>query len=363
MPNKLIPLLLTVCMLFCLSACGLTATNSNTTDTPTELNADTAQDNDQITTTTSENEEVLSDAGNTKEDNIIQTKELESQRDTDKIASSKPKKKKKFSVAKENDNTTQQTQINQSKTSSAAKKNAHIHSYSNATCTSPKKCSCGATAGIALGHQFTSATCTSPQICSRCGITKGKVLGHKYSAANCNSPKTCKRCGKTIGSALGHNYENDKCSRCGKVDPDSLPVKLNDLYLVDSSFGNSWNKYEYRSGAFTDSFGNVYDGAHCYIGVLNDGQYSTHNLNGKYKNFKGSIVAMPNTSTAGTYTIGVYVDGVLKYSKSKFGKTTGKVDFSIDVKNGKLLTIKACQDSGMGDSNMDVAVVNAQLTK
>ena len=328
MSKKLISLLLALCMLFCLSACGATETSGNVNNTPSESQTDTTQDTDE-NTLSAENSEVSS---NTEEIN-------------------------------ENDTTQTQTQTNQSKPTSTTNQPTHTHSYSNATCTSPKKCSCGATAGTTLGHQFSSATCTSPKICSRCGITSGNALGHSYSAANCNSPKTCTRCGQTSGSALGHNYVNNKCSRCGKVDPDSLPVRLNDLHLIDSSFGNTWHKYEYKNSAFTDSFGNVYDGAHCYIGVLNEGQYSTHNLNGKYLNFTGSIVAMPNTSTAGTYSISIYVDGVLKYSKSQFSKTTGKTDFSINVKGGSALTIKVCMDSGNGDSNMNVAIVNAQLTK
>ncbi|MBQ5321127.1 MAG: NPCBM/NEW2 domain-containing protein [Oscillospiraceae bacterium] len=322
MSKKLISLLLAVCMLFCLCACGTTETSGNVNNTLSESQTDTVKDNEK-------NSQVSTNTENPNENDTTQT----------------------------------QTLVNESKPTSTTNQPTHTHNYSNATCTSPKKCSCGVTAGTALGHQFSSATCTSPKICSRCGTTNGNALGHNYSAANCNSPKTCTRCGQTEGSALGHNYVNNKCSRCGKVDPNSLPVRLNDLYLIDSSFGNSWHKYEYNNSTFTDSFGNFYDGAHCYIGVLNEGQYSTHNLNGQYSNFTGSIVAMPNTSTAGTYSISIYVDGVLKYSKSNFSKTTGKVDFSVDVKGGKTLTIKACMDSGNGDSNMNVAVVNAQLTK
>lgn len=36
----------------------------------------------------------------------------------------------------------------------------HKHSYSAATCTEPKKCSCGATEGKALGHKYSNGTCT-----------------------------------------------------------------------------------------------------------------------------------------------------------------------------------------------------------
>lgn len=337
MSKKLISLLIAVCILFCLPACGTTETGKNANNTPSESKTDTTQNTDKSTLTGPENNEI-----STKPENNGESTNTESSKESNTAPTQAPQ--------------------NQTKPANSANQPVHTHSYSNATCTSPKKCSCGATAGTALGHQFSSATCTSPQICSRCGATSGNSLGHSYSAADCSSPKTCTRCGQTSGSALGHNYVNNKCSRCGKVDPDSLPVRLNSLYLIDRSFGNSWHKYEYTNSAFTDSFGNVYDGAHCYIGVTSE-QYSTHNLDEQFSNFTGSIVATPRTSTAGTYSISIYVDGVLKYSKAKFSKTTGKVDFSVDVKGGRTLTIKACMDSGHGDLNMDIAVVNAQLTK
>ena len=52
----------------------------------------------------------------------------------------------------------------------------HTHSYSNATCTAPAKCSCGATEGEALGHSFNNGSCT------RCGFVKFETL--KFSGSN-----------------------------------------------------------------------------------------------------------------------------------------------------------------------------------
>ena len=260
-----------------------------------------------------------------------------------------------------NESTQTQTQTNQSKPTSTTNQPIHTHSYSNATCTSPKKCSCGATAGTALGHQFSTATCTSPKICSRCGTTSGNALGHSYSAANCNSPKTCTRCGQTEGSALGHNYVNNKCSRCGKVDPDSLPVGLESVHLIDS------HKYQYKTGTFTDSFGNIYNGVH-YITDLYENcngrePHATFNINGKYSTFSGSIVAATITEPEFTYYINIYVDNVLKFSKKGFSKTSGKVDFKIDIKNASTLKITAGIEQTMGDWHQEIGIVNAQLIK
>lgn len=212
---------------------------------------------------------------------------------------------------------------------------SHTHSFSAATCTQAKTCSCGATSGTALGHNFSSATCTSPKKCSRCGATSG--------------------------SALGHNYVNNKCSRCGKIDPNSLPVGLHKLYVIDSKH------YTYKTGTFTDSFGNTYNGVHLFEDLYesNNGRepHAIFNLNGNYKRFTGSIVATPQTSTNKTYYIHIYVDDVLVFSKSGYTKTTGKIDFSIDVTNGEKLSICMGHENVGGDYNEDIAIVNAQLTK
>lgn len=313
MSKKLISLLLAVCMLFCLSACGTTQTDSNPTNTPSE--SQTESENNNVST----NDEISTN----------------------------------------NDTTQEQKPSNQSKPTSTTNQTTHTHSYSNATCTSPKKCSCGATAGTALGHQFSSATCTSPKICSRCGTTSGNALGHSYSAANCNSPKTCTRCGQTSGGALGHNYVNNKCSRCGKVDPDSLPVGLDKLVVIDCK-SDFVSRYKYDKGALTDSFGRNYMGYH-YFPAWPD-MYAIYHLDSKYSKLSLDIVATDSMESGAEATIGIYVDDVLKYSKSNFLRTTGKVHVDLDVKNGEKLEIKVTSTSN-GDKCARVAIVNAQLTK
>lgn len=140
---------------------------------------------------------------------------------TDNSSSPKNNNQSSDAISQENENhLTNENKISkQAKPESTENRTTHTHDYFDATCTCPKMCSCGATAGTALGHQFSSATCTSPKICSRCGTTSGNVLGHSYSSANCNSPKTCTRCGQTEGSELGHSYSDKYCSRCGTRNP------------------------------------------------------------------------------------------------------------------------------------------------
>ena len=95
----------------------------------------------------------------------------------------------------------------------------HTHSFSDATCTVPAKCACGATKGKALGHNWKEATCKSPKTCARCGATEGKALGHNWKEATCQEPKTCTRCGETSGDKAKHSPDpsTGKCTLCGKL--------------------------------------------------------------------------------------------------------------------------------------------------
>lgn len=319
MLKKLTSLLLAVCMLFCLSACGKTETSSNpTTNTLSESQTDTVEDNDE-NTFNKQNSQVTS---NTEETN-------------------------------ENESTQTQTQTNQSKPTNTTNQPTHTHSYSNATCTSPKKCSCGATAGTALGHQFSSATCTSPQICSRCGTTSGKALGHSYSAANCNSPKTCARCGQTSGSALGHNYVNNKCSRCGKVDPDSLPVSLETLPVIDK------DDYWFSTDLLTDTYGNSYTTAHRFNGR---NSYAIFNINNQYSKFTAKIVLANTVASNHKSTVNIYADNNLIYTVSDISKTTSAKSVNVNISNASTLKIEVISSSDWVHLER-CCIVNAQLTK
>ena len=93
------------------------------------------------------------------------------------------------------------------------------HSWSDATCTTPKTCSvCKVTEGNALGHKYnavvTKPTCTeggyTTYTCPACNDTyvdnRVGATGHSWSDATCTIPKTCSVCKVTEGSALGHKY-------------------------------------------------------------------------------------------------------------------------------------------------------------
>ena len=95
----------------------------------------------------------------------------------------------------------------------AAKTPAHEHSWSDATCTTPKTCTtCGVTEGEANGHNWADATCTAPKTCTTCGATEGEANGHAWADADCDTPKTCTTCGATEGEANGHAWADATCT-------------------------------------------------------------------------------------------------------------------------------------------------------
>ena len=136
--------------------------------------------------------------------------------------------------------------------------NALGHSWTDATCTTPKTCSiCKTTEGTAKGHSyvatviaptctekgytsytcacgdtytsdevpaldhdFSVATCTDPQICKRegCGRLGERALGHDWVEATATTQKYCKRegCGKTHCEVNGHDFDAASCDEAGK---------------------------------------------------------------------------------------------------------------------------------------------------
>ena len=120
----------------------------------------------------------------------------------------------------------------------------HKHVWSDATCTVPKTCLCGATTGTALGHnldagtQTTAPTCTVAGVltkaCSRCSYTETSAIAalnhdieidEKVDATCIETGLTegshCTRCDHKIAQevipATGkHDFsEDNKCSQCG----------------------------------------------------------------------------------------------------------------------------------------------------
>ncbi|MBO5306285.1 MAG: NPCBM/NEW2 domain-containing protein, partial [Clostridia bacterium] len=170
----------------------------------------------------------------------------------------------------------------------------------------------------------------------------------KFADATCEYPSQCTRCGKTDGNALGHLYDNDTCIRCGQIDPDTLPVNLETLHIIDSSDFSLEN-------LVTDTYGNTHEVAFRYWAY---DAYSTHNLNKEFSTFSGSI-AVSHEGKGGT--VRIYVDDKLAYTSELVSRESYKVDFSINVKNAQKIKITASKN---GYYSMDsIIIVDAKLYK
>ena len=205
--KKLLALILTLCLIFSLVACGAEQTATSSTDTPSSSLPTVSDD------TESE------------------------QKGEDKPAVSTPQTPTRPTTSTE--------ESAQEKVDPAT----CVHAFIKATCTEPQHCAkCGTTNGEATGHEFEVIACDKPQECSKCG-EKGVTLGHYYKAADCVEPKTCINCNKKVGSALGHKMVGDECSRCNDFSENYAPVlyftgnmdKMNDKKDVRSI------TYKYRT--------------------------------------------------------------------------------------------------------------------
>lgn len=119
---------------------------------------------------------------------------------------------------------------------------SHTHVYSDATCTQPKKCSCGATQGKALNHYWTAATCTQPKTCSACNTTEGNPIDHVLSG------NLCKWCQNAVA-----------------IDPNSFNPNVNytcikDVGIKTSQFDGREHHLFNLSSLHTDGFTSSFAG-------------------------------------------------------------------------------------------------------
>ena len=216
--KKLCSLLLVLCLLFPLSACG---------------NNDSAQDTDNGSSTT-QNQADVTDTSSTEQDTDSSgstTDTVGSLDSTDALSSTTgtPSTTTESETSKPSTTTKPKTSTPSTTTKPETSKpstTTHTHSYSGATCTAPAKCSCGATEGSALGHKWQKATCQAPKTCSVCKATEGVVAAHNWNEATCSAPKTCEVCKKTEGEKAEHTFDSEgKCKWCKQI----LPIPATEL--------------------------------------------------------------------------------------------------------------------------------------
>lgn len=75
-------------------------------------------------------------------------------------------------------------------------------------------------------HTWIDATCTSPKTCSVCSTTEGSPLQHEWQEATCQALKTCLLCQTTEGELEDHNFVNNSCTICGYPEKTDYIVKV-----------------------------------------------------------------------------------------------------------------------------------------
>ncbi len=179
--NKIVVLFFVIALVFAFSGCG---------------DSEDYQYVDNVSTISSS--DFLNDDGSSKEQNNYSSKSTTNNTsingtpttstETSKLTTS-DKDNKTSSKPSNTTSTPTTSKPTTSRPSSTSSTPSHTHNFSNATCTEPQKCSCGATSGSALGHTYNEATCTKAETCTRCGVTNGGMLGHNYTKKG-----NCTRC-------------------------------------------------------------------------------------------------------------------------------------------------------------------------
>lgn len=266
--KKSLALLFSLCMVFCLVACGNNDTADTSASPSTKINSAGTSETDTVNTSSQSSATDSQTSGTTSTETDSKNTDSE---DTD---SDQP---------------------------------VHTHTYSDATCTEAKKCSCGTTKGIALGHKWTKATCTEPKTCSVCKTTEGSAKGHNivtdeaqhatFSVPGLSEGSHCNTCGTIIIAqemipALGSDMSagTDYYEKEGQVtyrysysftlyDNDrfnltTLKIGSDESYLLTGEDG----KFNYLdAGIYELKFDN---GRETMYGKIVDGQFTFCNKNG-----------------------------------------------------------------------------------
>lgn len=111
---------------------------------------------------------------------------------------------KTTSTASKKSTTSSKSSSVSSNKTSESKNFAHTHNYDSQVITKEPTCT---EQGIKTFY------CSS---CSGTKVEKIPILGHSWQNATCTTPKKCSRCEITEGETLQHEYENYKCKICGK---------------------------------------------------------------------------------------------------------------------------------------------------
>ena len=170
---------------------------------------------------------------------------------------------------------------------------------------------------VALGHSWTNATCTTPKTCSVCSVTEGSARGHSWKNATCLAPKTCSVCNATEGNVGEHAISNvGACSTCGE----SFITPVEEAIKIGMSFAKSNYAPEGSSGQYflTDEY-------HYVMLTLDDQVNSTTNGFARAKIAEGLYVTVDGSYdfVLNSIQLGDTVVFKAKLGAANSAKTTG----------------------------------------
>lgn len=114
------------------------------------------------------------------------------------------------------------------------------------------------------------------------------------------------------------------------------------LTTMHTTVSPSVTVYDADEG-ITDSYGNEYLGNIVRFDASESG-YAVYDINGAYGRFTGSIVASTKTNSGAKMNVGIFVDGVEKFSLTGFTRQQAAVPVDIDLTGARTLEIKTSND-------------------
>lgn len=246
--------------------------------------------------------------------------------------------------------------------------NKHTHVFVAATCTTPKKCSCGEVKGVAIGHNYENGFC---KICnakdlnhvqytviydSNGGWGETKSSSHIYNEARSLSKNGFKRAGYTfMGWSTTAHAKKAEYNNCQVIkNLTDIDDKIIILYAVwkesqtakfDECQRAMTGKKEVNYHAtIVDNMGNLHNDVAVFVNNDYSGEvrYDERYTKGLFSKIKGTLY-LGGEFTVDNYTslkIIIKADGIKVYESDFFTKYSGAKTFNVDITGANIVEIR-----------------------
>lgn len=347
--KKVVLLLTVLCVLLNFSAC--TQKNGLTYIDYSSLESEATVDDEYYSDTETNPDEIENDTNNV--DNITQSESSDGKSDT----------------------TSTSTAGNKTNTATTSANSTHTHSFSSATCTEPKKCSCGATQGAPLGHTFENGVCkrcnakdtsqsqytviydsnggwgttdSSTHICnekralSRNGF---KRAGYTFLGWNTDSNATTAQYSDT--QSVENLAQNNQTVTLYAIWQESQTSSFDDCVMTASSNGSA----QYHQTA-TDNLGQTHSDVAIFASEVGDNwlsEYKTDErfVNGLFSKIKG-VAYLKDSEKNDSFTevkLVIYGDGNIIYTSDSLTQYSGAISFDVDISGINVIRIEVKRPS------------------